>query len=249
MTKSICLAGGCGTRLNPLTKVTSKQLLGLYNKPVISYPLRTLQDMGIVDVLIINASKEQQDSTKKYLGDGNEFGMNFTYTLQNQPNGLPEAFLIADREKFLNDGDDVVLILGDNIIINKCKIHPTPNSIYTYRVKTPSSYGVVTTNKDGTIDQIVEKPKEFVSNEAVVGLYSFTYDVLELAKQLKPSTRGELEIVDLIKLANDKNKVKVNTLDGFWFDVGTFDDLLDCANLVRTITHRTSEELGLISKY
>lgn len=237
--------GGLGTRLLPLTTVTSKQLLPLYNKSIVAYPLRTLQDMDIEDVLIINASLDQQLMTKNYLGDGSKFGMKFTYAIQDHPNGLPEAFLIADRLKFLNEGEDVVLILGDNIFINHSKIIPKDNTIYTYKVKNPSAYGVVTTNEDGTINQLIEKPKEFISDQAVVGLYSFDYSVIEKAKTLKPSARGELEIVDLIKLMDN---VHVESLDGFWFDVGTFDDLLDCANLVRTITHRTSEELGILNK-
>lgn len=246
MIKSIVLAGGSGSRLKPLTDICSKQLLPIFNKPVISYPIRTLQDMGIGDVLVITADKKQQQMTKSYLGDGSEFGMNFSYAIQDQPNGLAEAFIIADRKNFIDDSDEVVLILGDNILINQRHIPLSPNTIFTYRVKNPSSYGVVTTNDDGTIDQLIEKPKDHLSNDAVIGLYQFGKGVVELAKQLKPSLRGELEIVDLIKLMNDKTPMKVEKLDGFWFDVGTFDDLLDCANLVRTITHRTSEELGLL---
>jgi glucose-1-phosphate thymidylyltransferase len=242
----IVLAGGAGTRLSPLTDICSKQLLPIFNKPVISYPMRTLQDMGIDDVLVITADKNQQQMTKSYLGDGFKFGMNFSYAIQDHPNGLAEAFIIADREKFVDDNDEVVLILGDNILINQRHIPVASNTIFTYKVNNPSAYGVVTTNEDGTIDQLIEKPKDHLSNDAVIGLYQFGKGVVEFAKQLIPSPRGELEIVDLIKLMNEKTPMRVEKLDGFWFDVGTFDDLLDCANLVRTITHRTSEELGLL---
>lgn len=242
----IILAGGAGTRLSPLTSVCSKQLLPIYDKPVISYPARTLYDMGVRDVLVINADKNQQQLTMNYLGDGSKFDMNFSYAIQDHPNGLAEAFIIADREKFICDEDEVVLILGDNILINQNDIPLSSNTIFTYEVKNPSAYGVVTTNDDGTIDQLIEKPKEHLSNDAVIGLYQFGKGVAELAKQLIPSPRGELEIVDLIKLMNDKNPITVKKLDGFWFDVGTFDDLLDCANLVRTITHRSNKELGLL---
>lgn len=249
--RGLCLAGGCGTRLHPLTKTTSKQLLPVYDKPVIAYPLQTLKDMGYVDILIINANEEQQKQFKILLGDGNNFGLNLSYAIQESPRGLVDAFIVG--EDFIKDADEICLILGDNIIIGNSPIEANPNTIFTYKVKDPSAYGVVKKDEWGYIEEIVEKPKEFISDDAVIGLYVFDNRVVELAKEVKPSARGELEIVDLIRMVDDDlchsnflpSGVSVQELDGFWFDVGEVDSLLDCANLVRTIAKRSNHVVGL----
>lgn len=241
--KGIILAGGKGTRLYPLTYTISKQLLPVYNKPMIHYPIQTLKDMGITDMLIITADERQCELFKNQLQDGEEYGLNFEYTVQESPGGLPEAFIIG--EKFIGENQGVTLILGDNVFINNNKIDAKLNTIFTYKVKNPSSYGVAEVDDSGKLINIVEKPTEFVSDTAVVGLYVFSHSVIELAKNLKPSKRGELEIVDLIKQLDEKEGINVKELDGFWFDCGTHDDLLDCSNLIATIEHRTDKKVGL----
>lgn len=243
MRKAIILAGGKGSRLGDITKATSKQLLPIYDKPVIFYPLQTLKEMGYKDILIIYANEEQGNVYKKLLRDGQEYGLNLEYILQEYPKGLSDAFILG--AEFCKDADEICMILGDNILITNTLIKPEINKIFTYEVQKPELYGVVVTNDDGTIDKLVEKPKEFVSNKAVVGLYIFDNSCLKKAKELKPSARGELEIVDLILKINEDTPVKVESLDGFWFDVGDVDSLLDCANLVRTINKRTTRQLGL----
>jgi glucose-1-phosphate thymidylyltransferase len=243
--KAICLAGGRATRLYPLTQFgISKQLLPIYNKPVISYSLGTLQKMGYSDVLIICADKEQLAMYYNYLGNGAKFGMNLHYKIQDKPNGLPEAFTIAGE--WANDADRLALILGDNIFIGDQNLDTAPNTIFTYKVKNPNDYGVATLNAENELIDIIEKPQTFIGNDAVVGLYVFTREAVSIAKDLKPSKRGELEIVDLIKALNEKEGVDVCCLrDILWFDVGSFDSLLDCANLVRTIENRSDKKLGL----
>lgn len=244
-TCGIVLAGGNGTRLHPLTHAISKQLLPVYNKPMIYYPIATLAGMGIKDIMIITAP-DQQELFKDALGPlklHEKLGVNLVFRIQENPRGLPEAFLIAaDWVKF----NDVVLILGDNIIINNSPIIAEGNSIFTFEVSHPERYGVVETHPNGFIKQLVEKPQHFISNDAVIGLYSFRGEskICQLARTLKPSARGELEIVELIKLVNQLDfPVRVHKLDGFWFDAGNHDDLLDCANLVRAIETRSSRKL------
>lgn len=239
----LILSGGKATRLYPITRTISKQLLPIYNKPVIAYPLQTLKEMGYVDILIINADEEQQKQFKILLGDGSKFGLNLSYAIQDKPRGLVDAFIVG--EEFIKDADEICLILGDNIIIGNSPIHPQSNTIYTYKVKDPSAYGVVETDENGLIKQIVEKPKEFISEDAVIGLYVFSNEVVEMAKKVTPSARGEIEIVDLIRLMNEKEGVNVEKLDGFWFDIGDTDSLLDCANLVRTIDKRSNHAIGI----
>jgi glucose-1-phosphate thymidylyltransferase len=243
MKRGIILAGGTGTRLSPLTTTTSKQLLPIYNRPVIAFPLQTLKDMGYVDILIINANLEQQSQFKKLLGDGSRFDLKLSYAIQESPRGLVDAFIVG--EEFIKDADEICLILGDNIIIGNSPIIAEPNTIFTYKVKDPSAYGVVETDEWGNIIKIVEKPKEFISDDAVIGLYVFGNNVVEEAKKIKPSKRGELEIVDLIRSLDSWERVSVQQLDGFWFDVGSYDSLLDCANLVRTIDKRSNHVIGL----
>jgi glucose-1-phosphate thymidylyltransferase len=241
--RAVVLSGGKATRLYPITKVISKQLLPIFNKPAIAFPLQTLKDMGYVDILIINADEDQQKQFKILLGDGSKFGLNLSYAIQDSPKGLVDAFIVG--EEFIKDADEICLILGDNVIIGNSPIHPQPNTIYTYKVKDPSAYGVVETDENDNIIRIVEKPKEFISEDAVIGLYVFSNEVVEMAKKVKPSARGELEIVDLIRLMNDKEGVGVEKLDGFWFDIGDANSLLDCANLVRTIDNRSNHAIGL----
>jgi len=245
----IVLSGGRATRLHPITQFgISKQLLPVFNKPMIEFPLRTLQDMGCTDVLIINADKQQQTMFKDYLRDGSVYGIKLEYIIQDKPNGLAEAFILA--ENFLKDADDAILILGDNSFIgNDDFSHILPNTIFTYKVKNPSAYGVVTIDDLGRMVKIVEKPKEYVSDNAVVGLYYLSRTAINVAKKLLPSDRGELEIVDLIREMDKLEGVNIHKIDsGFWFDCGTHEDLLDCANLVRAIEHRTSKDLGLRKK-
>lgn len=246
--KCLILAGGKATRLYPITKVISKQLLPIFNKPAIAFPLQTVKDMGYVDILIINADVDQQKQFKNLLGDGSKFNLKFSYTIQNSPRGLVDAFIVG--EEFIKDADEICLILGDNVIIGNSPISngvggSVANTIYTYKVKDPSAYGVVKTDEDGGIVEIIEKPEEFISEDAVIGLYVFTNTVVEMAKKVKPSARGELEIVDLIRLMNEEEGVFVEKLDGFWFDTGDFNSLLDCANLVRTIDNRSNHAIGL----
>jgi len=242
----ILLAGGKATRLYPITSFgISKQLLPVFNKPMIEFPLRTLQDLKVTDVLIINADEKQQSMFKEYLKDGTDFGMNFQYAIQESPKGIAEAFIIA--EEFLKDANDVVLILGDNSFIGIDDFSKTkPNTIFTYRVNNPNAYGVVKLNEKGLLDKIVEKPQEFISDLAVVGLYYLSKTAVEIAKTLKPSSRGEIEITDVIRIINEIEGVKIQHIDsGFWFDCGTHDDLLECANLVKAIEKRTNRDLGL----
>lgn len=241
MTKGIVLAGGKGTRLYPLTRSISKQLLPVYNKPMIYYPLQTLKSMGITEILIIVSDLIQFNLFQSQLKDGSEYGLKLSYEIQQAPNGLPEAFIIG--EKFIGE-DDVVLILGDNVFITNTPLSVAPNTIFTYKVQNPSAYGVVEV-VNNKLKRIVEKPKEFISNDAVVGLYSFTNTAVEIAKQLKPSERNELEIVDLIRNLDKIEGVNIHNLDGFWFDCGTHQDLLECANLIEAIEHRTTQKIGL----
>lgn len=243
--KAICLAGGKATRLYPLTQFgISKQLLPIYNKPVISYSLGTLQKMGYKDVLIICADKKQLDMYYEYLGNGCKFGMSFTYKIQEKANGLPEAFTIAGE--WAMDADNLALILGDNVFIGDQILDKSPNTIFTYKVKNPNEYGVAIFDESGQFTDIVEKPTTYVGDDAVVGLYVFTPSAVDIAKNLVRSARGEYEIVDLIKQLHATEGVDVcNLHDILWFDVGSFDSLLDCANLVRTIEKRSNKILGL----
>lgn len=240
--KGIILAGGKGSRLYPLTYGISKQLLPVYKQPMIYYPLKTLIDMGIKEILIIVASNLQQGIFRKYLGFGEKYGVSINYIVQYEPNGLAEAFILG--EEFIGD-DDVTLILGDNIILTETKINPQPNTIFTYKVKDPSAYGVVTLDDNGMIRSLIEKPTSFVSDNAIIGLYIFTNKSVELAKRIKPSPRGELEIVDLINLMNIEEGVRVEEVKGFWFDCGTHDDLLECAEFVRALDKRTTRDIFL----
>ena len=243
MLKGIVLAGGKGTRLHPLTHTISKQLLPVYNKPMIYYPLQTLKDMGVSEILIITADAQQCRLFQDQLKNSEKHGLKLEYAIQEKPGGLPEAFIIG--EHFIGASDDVALILGDNVFITNKELKAEPNTIFTYKVKNPSAYGVAKLDEKNNLVDIVEKPKEYVSDNAVVGLYVFTRAAVSLAKSLKPSERGELEIVDLISKLNEEEGLTVEELDGFWFDCGNPDDLLECANLVKAIEHRTNKKVGL----
>ena len=238
----IILAGGSGTRLGELTRAVSKQLLPVYSQPMIYYPLKTLIDMGISDILIIVASGQHESLFQKQLGDGSRYGINLTYRVQEKPNRLAEAFIIG--EDFIGKSN-VTLILGDNVFLVNEPIQAYPPTIFTYKVKNPAAYGVATLNMYGELEDIVEKPKEFISDNAVVGLYVFDNECVEYAKKLKPSERGELEIVDLIKAIKEDYHIDVQQINGEWFDCGNVDDLLECSEFVRALTKRTQRDILL----
>ena len=231
--KGIILAGGKATRLRPLTLVTSKQLLPVYNKPMIYYPLQTLLDAGIKDILIIIAP-DYSGQFLNLLGDGSEFGARFSYIVQKEPRGLSEAFILG--EKFIGN-DNVTMILGDNIFLKQDFSQDIRNFnsgglVFARQVEDPQRYGVVEFDKNGKVISLEEKPQKPKSNYAVVGLYVFDNRVSVAAKNLKPSPRGELEIIDLQKFYLDKNELTVKIFDGIWEDAGTFDSLLRVGNIV-----------------
>jgi glucose-1-phosphate thymidylyltransferase len=229
--KGIILAGGGGTRLSPLTKVTSKQLLPIYNKPMIYYPLQTLIAGGITEVLIITAPERAGDFLR-LLGSGKELGIKCSYEIQDNPEGLPQAFTIG--ENFIGD-DNVALILGDNIFEDdfsrEIKNFKTGGHVFAKKVDDPERFGVVKFDENNKATKIVEKPKEFLSDFAVTGLYLYDNRVIEIAKNLTKSERGEYEIVDLHNAYLEKGELTVSTVDGAWLDAGTFDSLLE-ANLL-----------------
>lgn len=237
--KGIILAGGSGSRLKDLTKSISKQLLPIYKYPMIYYPVNTLLEMGVKDILVIT-TPQHQNLFKETLKDLQ--CANFHFVVQKEPKGLAQAFILA--EEWLN-GSDAVLVLGDNVIINNSSLTQEPNTIFSIRVKNPERYGVVAKNSSDEIISLVEKPKQFVSNDAVIGLYILKNSACQIAKNLKPSPRGELEIVDLILEMNKTEKIKVKQLDGFWFDAGSHDDLLDCGNFVKAVMDRTPRDFNL----
>lgn len=224
--RGIILSGGSATRLRPCTKVTSKQLLPVYNRPMIYYPLNTLIKAGIKEILIIVAPERAGDYLN-LLGSGKEFGVRFTYEIQDKPNGLAEAFIIG--ENFIDD-EDVALILGDNIfeddLSEEIKNFKNGGKIFAKKVSDPERFGVVKFDENMRAQKIVEKPKEWVSDYAVTGLYIFDNRVVEFAKNVKPSPRGELEIVDLQNAYLEKGELEVAMINGEWIDAGTFDSLL-----------------------
>jgi glucose-1-phosphate thymidylyltransferase len=242
MLKGIILAGGKGTRLHPLTKTTSKQLLPVYNKPMIFYPFQTLLDLGVEEILIIGPDERITNTYNELFGNGDRYDISVKYKVQESPGGIAEAFIIG--EEFIGD-DNVALILGDNIFVDCAFPCVEPNSIFVTAVADPSAYGVAVRNDNGTLNKVVEKPSEFISSEAVVGLYIFDNRASEIAKTLKSSSRGELEIADMINKYKELGDIWIEELDGYWFDAGDFDDLLDCANLIRAIETRTKKIVGL----
>lgn len=231
--KGIILAGGAGTRLYPLTKVTSKQLLPIYNKPMIYYPLETLRSAGITDILIIIAPDHAGDFLK-LLGSGKEFGCRFSYEVQEKPEGLAQAFLIG--EKFIGD-DDVTLILGDNLFEDdfstSIKSFQTGARVFAKQVPDPARFGVVAFDANHKATSIVEKPKEPQSDYAVTGLYIYDNTVVQKAKALQPSPRGELEITDLNNVYLSEGKLDVAFVEGKWLDTGTFESLYEAIQLAR----------------
>jgi glucose-1-phosphate thymidylyltransferase len=231
--KGIILSGGSGTRLAPLTKVTSKQLLPVYNKPMVMYPLETLLQAGIKDILIIVAPDHAGDYLK-LLGSGKEFGARFAYEIQDKPEGLAQAFIIG--ENFIED-DNVCMILGDNIfeddVSDKIRNFKSGAHVFAKEVPDPERFGVVKFDDQMNAIRIEEKPKEFFSSFVLTGLYIFDKRVVEAAKGLKPSPRGELEITDLHKWYLQKGELKVDIVKGEWIDAGTFESLFKASELIR----------------
>jgi glucose-1-phosphate thymidylyltransferase len=224
--KGIILSGGAGTRLRPLTRVTSKQLLPIYDKPMIFYPLETLIKAGITEILIIVAPDHCGDYMK-VLGSGKDFGVKFTYEVQEKPEGLSQAFIIG--ENFLDDGDNVTLILGDNIFehdfTETIKNFGSGATIFAKEVPDPERFGVIEFDASGNAISIEEKPKNPKSNFAIPGIYIFDNEVVSIAQKLKPSERGELEITDIHNAYLQAGKLRVEKITGTWIDAGTFESL------------------------
>ena len=247
--KGIILAGGSGTRLWPITKGISKQLMPIYDKPMVYYPLTTLMEAGIKDILIITTPHDQA-AFQNLLGDGSQWGISLTYAVQPSPDGLAQAFIIG--EEFIGD-DKVALVLGDNIFhghrlsesLKKC-IDPDGGRVFAYQVSDPERYGVVEFDQNQKAISIEEKPAQPKSNYAVVGLYFYDNDVVEIAKNVQPSERGELEITAVNEEYLKRGKLTVTTLDDgdVWLDTGTIDSLADATDYVRVIQKRTGQIIG-----
>lgn len=247
--KGIILAGGSGTRLHPLTIATSKQLMPVYDKPMIYYPLATLMLAGIREILVINTPHEQE-AFIRLLGDGSQFGLKIDYEVQPEPNGLAEAFKIG--ESFIGS-DSVALILGDNIFhsagLAKALSSAAENrgaTVFAYKVSNPELYGVIEFDSEGKAISLEEKPREPKSKYAIPGLYFYDNDVVKLAKSLVPSERGELEITDLNRLYLDQGKLNVQKLERgtVWLDTGSIDSLLDAAEFVKVLEHRQGVKIS-----
>ncbi len=251
--KGIVLAGGAGTRLYPLTIAVSKQLLPVYDKPMIYYPISVLMLAGIREILIIT-TPEDQDSFKKLLGDGSHLGCSFQYTIQEHPNGLAEAFILG--ENFIGT-DKVALILGDNIFYGNGlstmlqKLTSVDGgAIFAYPVRDPERFGVVTFDKDKIATSIEEKPEKPKSNYAVPGLYFYDNDVIEIAKTIQPSSRGEKEITTLNQVYLNKGKLSVGVMSRgmSWFDTGTVDSLDDATEFIRVLQRNQSTMISCLEE-
>ena len=245
ITKGIVLAGGAGTRLHPVTLAISKQLLPIYDKPMVYYPLTTLMLAGIRDILVISTPMDTP-RFRELLGDGSQWGIKLSYAVQDRPRGLAHAFIVA--EEYLREFDRCAMVLGDNIffgneisrILQESLAQTNGATVFAYAVKDPERFGVVEFDQSGKAIGIEEKPKHPKSRYAVTGLYFYDRDVLEIAKKLQPSARGELEITDVNRTYLQRGKLAVTLLNrGFaWLDTGTHDTLLEASHFVQTLEHR-----------
>lgn len=251
--KGIILAGGSGTRLYPITMAVSKQLLPIYDKPMIYYPISTLMLAGIREIALITTPQDQ-DQFKRVLGDGSQWGVSFTYIVQDSPDGLAQAYLLA--EDFL-DGAPSAMVLGDNLffghglteLLQKANIRDE-NAVFGYQVRDPERYGVVGFGDDGSVTSIIEKPEKPASNFAVTGLYFLDGDAPKKAREIKPSPRGELEITTLLELYLAEDNLKVHKMGrGYaWLDTGTHASLLDAGNFARTLENRQGLQTGCLEE-